>query len=177
MKHIKIFEYYNRFILSDFDEEFSKYCYVNILNFDMDNYDSTISEFIDKDISKTIIDTKTNKPIGIYVLGSISLYDFKYDIEEAYPKDIMEIKIYENGKVYKNKKGVYGIMLGVLPEYRNMGLGKMLIEYGESISDYIWGMHENKLDNLKYWEKRRSVVGEMYVYEKLKGYITAIELK
>lgn len=172
MKYFKTYENHNRFILSEFDEEFCKYCYTNILNFNMENYDSTITEYIDKNISKTIIDTETNKAVGIYIIGNISLYDFKIDIEDSYPKETVEVKLYDE-MFLKNKKGVYGILLALLPEYRNMGLGKMLIEYGESISDYIWGMHDNKLDNLKHWEKKRKIVGELHINKKINGYITS----
>lgn len=177
MKYFKTYENYNRFVLSQYDEEFSKYCFANILNFDMGNYDSTITEHIDKNISKTIIDTKINKPIGIYVLGNISLTEFEKDIIDSYPAEMVRVELYDNFNIYKNAKGVYGIMLAVLPEYRNMGLGKMLIDYSGSISDYIWGMHDNKLDNLKHWEKRRKVVGELHTDNKLQGYITASNIK
>lgn len=162
----------NRFTLSDYDEDFSKYCFENILNYNMNNYDSTITDYVDKNISKTIVDTKTGQYVGIYVIGNISLPDFKTSINDDYTPDVVDVKIY-NIQDFYNKKGVYGIMLAVLPQYRNMGVGKLLINYGQSLSNYIWGIHDNNLNNLNHWIKRRNVVGELFIHGQHKGYITA----
>jgi len=68
---------------------------------------------------------------------------------------------------YKNKKGVKGVALLLLPEYRNTGLGKQLIEYPMKYLngyDYIWGEHLFALGNLGDWTKRRRLVAKSDQY-------------
>lgn len=58
-------------------------------------------------------------------------------------------------------RGLYGVSLAVLPNYRGHGYGKILIEFGESLPfDYIWGEHHKELNNIDFWLKRRQLLGE-----------------
>jgi hypothetical protein len=75
-------------------------------------------------------------------------------------KDIPE-KI--NPEIYntiKDLRGVEGVALGVFDEYKNLGIGKSLIEYPQQMGyDYIWGYQYESLKNLKDWLKRRKYYG------------------
>jgi|LauGreDrversion4_2_1035121.scaffolds.fasta_scaffold555560_2 GNAT superfamily N-acetyltransferase len=54
--------------------------------------------------------------------------------------------------------GVEGVALGVFSEYKNSGIGKMLIEYPKTLGvDYIWGYQLKALDNINDWLKRRKI--------------------
>lgn len=68
---------------------------------------------------------------------------------------------------FRRLRGLEGIALGVFPEYKNMGIGKRLIEYPRTISgyDYIWGMQFKNLRNIDDWLKRRKIYRETdYIY-------------
>lgn len=55
---------------------------------------------------------------------------------------------------YKGMKGVQGIGLAVLPEYRDLGIGKKLREYPLNKGyDYIWGLHMKSLHNIDNWTR------------------------
>ena len=48
--------------------------------------------------------------------------------------------------------------LGVFSEYKNSGIGKMLIEYPKTLGvDYIWGYQLKALENINDWLKRRKI--------------------
>lgn len=54
--------------------------------------------------------------------------------------------------------GIEGVALGVFSEYKNLGIGKMLIEYPKNLGfDYIWGYQLKALDNINDWLKRRKI--------------------
>ena len=58
------------------------------------------------------------------------------------------------------EKGLEGVALGLLSEYRGTGLGKKLINYPYTLTqyDYIFGEHFKHLNNMKDWEKRRLIL-------------------
>jgi hypothetical protein len=67
----------------------------------------------------------------------------------------------------KNLNGIEGVALGIFQEYKNLGIGKKLIEYPKSISsvDYIWGYQLKTLKNIDDWLKRRKIYAENnYLY-------------
>lgn len=73
----------------------------------------------------------------------------------------------------KDKRGVEGVALGVFEPYRNMGIGKKLINYTQNMDyDYIWGMQLKSLGNITDWLKRRKIY-----YENPDLYITYRILK
>jgi GNAT superfamily N-acetyltransferase len=59
-------------------------------------------------------------------------------------------------------KGIEGVALGVLPEYKNKGVGKKLMEYSQRIPgyEYIWGYQFKSLKNIDDWLKRRKIYWE-----------------
>ena len=66
--------------------------------------------------------------------------------------------------MFNHKKGIQGVALGVLKEFRGKGYGKMLIDKSYELFskeyDYIWGMHLSVLKNLDHWKKRRNIMNE-----------------
>ena len=63
--------------------------------------------------------------------------------------------------------GVEGVALGVFKEYKDLGVGKKLIQYPKSMPgvDYIWGMQLKSLQNIDNWLKRRKIYAETpYLY-------------
>lgn len=115
---------------------------------------------------KAVVDGKL---VGFYfltpssILDSIGFYCTKdKDISMDY---IPKVGKHENCEVfidlnqYVDKKGVEGVGLGVDPNYKGMGIGRMLIEYPQTLDfDYIWGMQYASLGNIRDWLKRRELV-------------------
>jgi GNAT superfamily N-acetyltransferase len=98
---------------------------------------------------KAVVNGKT---VGIYLLGDRSLEDAIKE-EKAIPK--------EDLSDYKNKKGLEGVVLAVLPEYQKIGIGKKLKNSVENLPyDYLYGLQYKKLGNLEHWIKSRRVVAE-----------------
>lgn len=61
----------------------------------------------------------------------------------------------------KNLKGVEGVALGVFDEYKNLGLGRTLINYPSTMGyDYVWGYQLKSLENIDNWLKRRKLYAE-----------------
>lgn len=53
---------------------------------------------------------------------------------------------------YKKKRGVEGVCLFLLPEYRNLGIGRELRELPRKLGyDYVWGQALEQLSNLDKW--------------------------
>ena len=63
--------------------------------------------------------------------------------------------------------GIQGVALGVSSKYKNLGIGKKLIEYPQTLgADYVWGYQPKDLENINDWLKRRKIYAEsegMYI--------------
>ena len=104
------------------------------------------------DFNKSVVATIDDKIAGFYFFSN-----------EQIPETRNEI-YYE----LKNLNGIEGVALGIFEEYKNLGIGKKLIEYTKSIPgvDYIWGYQLKSLKNIDDWLKRRKIYAEndyMYV--------------
>jgi DNA-directed RNA polymerase subunit RPC12/RpoP/predicted DNA-binding transcriptional regulator AlpA len=104
------------------------------------------------DFNKSVVATIDDKIVGFYFFSN-----------EQIPETRNEI-YYE----LKNLNGIEGVALGIFEEYKNLGIGKKLIEYTKSIPgvDYIWGYQLKSLKNIDDWLKRRKIYAEndyMYV--------------
>jgi len=106
----------------------------------------------DYDENISVVAVMNNKVCGFYMLRN----------ENIMPNDS---SIY---KELEGLKGLEGVALGVFKEYKNLGIGKKLIEYPRTLGyDYIWGYQLKKLDNIDDWLKRRKIY-----YENKHLYIT-----
>lgn len=81
--------------------------------------------------------------------------------------------------IFKGMNVLEGLGLGIHPKFRNLGLGSLMINWMENYAfknnyHYIVGGHSKKLNNLHYWEKRRSILnkdkleGVVFTYKKIK---------
>lgn len=82
-----------------------------------------------------------NVIVGCYLLNEGGVEKFeKCSLEDLTP--------------YKNLKGIEGVVLAVLPEYRSFGIGKILREIPKKLGyDYIWGQQFKFLGNLEDWTR------------------------
>lgn len=97
----------------------------------------------------SVVLTLGDKVIGFYFIGNGQIPE-------------TENPVYDD---LKTMEGVEGIALGILPYYKELGLGKMLITWSQSLPfDYIWGAQFRSLENIHDWKKRRKVyyVGPEY---------------
>jgi len=100
-------------------------------------------EHFDKDLS--VVAKVDGKLAGFYFISD---------------KQIPKIGKEENELTQLN--GVEGVALGVFKEFKNMNVGKVLIEYPKNIPgvDYIWGFQFKSLKNIDDWLKRRKIYFE-----------------
>ena len=105
-----------------------------------------ILKFLRKaNINKSVVATLNDKVVGFYFLGDNQIPPGGEDYEKL-----------------KNLVGIEGIGLGVFNEYKNLGIGKKLIEYSQNIPgvDYVWGGQLKSLKNIDDWLKRRKLYSD-----------------
>lgn len=74
----------------------------------------------------------------------------------------------------ENLRGVEGVALFLLPEFRGSGIGRLLREIPKSLGvDYIWGQHFKDLNNLKNWTD----YGRQVIYEDEDLFITMMRFR
>jgi hypothetical protein len=72
-----------------------------------------------------------------------------------------EDDLHEKGDITKDMVGIQGVALGVSSKFKNLGIGKMLINYPATLGyDYVWGYQLKKLENIDDWLKRRKIYSE-----------------
>lgn len=71
----------------------------------------------------------------------------------------------EGVDITEDMVGVQGVALGVSGKYKNLGIGKRLIEYPKTLgADYVWGYQLKQLDNINDWLKRRKIYSDVGMY-------------
>lgn len=107
------------------------------------NVRSYIRNMAEWDISlKAIVD---NRIVGCYILNND-----QYLFGSNTGVDVSE---------YRDLRALHGVGLAVLPEYRNLGIGRALRDFTETMGyEYIYGMHLPSLNNLEHWKKVREVI-------------------
>ena len=96
---------------------------------------------------KAVLDDKI---IGCYLLKGESV-------------NTQEINWLENLDLYQARRGLQGVALGILKEYRGLAYGRQLRDSALTLSqyDYIWGGQAKQLNNLDNWlGYGRRLVGE-----------------
>ena len=129
-----------------------------------------IKEFLGEDVDFSISKKATidGKIVGCYLFNTDSVYDFLKDCD----------CVKEDMSKYQNLKGIQGCALVVLPEYRNMNIGRKLREVPLKMGfDYIWGQHLKGLHNVDNWIKfgRRLVADGLIGGEDM--WVTLMDLK
>ena len=122
-----------------------------------DYFIDLVKEELNNDFSISYVAKDNGKIIGGYFLGRQQLYDEKYPATYN----------------YKNKKGIHGECLFLLPEYRNTGIGKRLRDIPLKLGyDYIWGENHISLNNIDKWLK----FGRKYIMTVDDVHYTVMEL-
>ena len=74
---------------------------------------------------------------------------------------------------YEGLRGLQGLGLALLPEYRGSGIGKMMRDIPLKMDvDYIWGRHLKGLHNISSWVK----FGRRIIGENEEEYVTIMDL-
>src|SRR6187551_505189 len=115
-----------------------------------------LTETINWDISFTA--EQNRQIVGFYLLGERKLSD-AIAAENAVP--------HEELSRYDLMRGIEGVALGVIPEFRKTGLTEQLKQHVKTIADmdFIYGMQYKSLGNLHYWLRSRRVVAESFTAE------------
>lgn len=127
-----------------------------ILDNEKEIHDNDVLDYVMKSVdwSKSIkaINSITGEMLGYYLFGEQGIKD------EINYSDFNSKEDLNN---YSDKKGLQGVSLFVKPEYRNLGIGRLLKDYSQELPyDYVWGYHSFHLNNLDHWLKRRRLVGQ-----------------
>lgn len=124
------------------------------------------NEVIEEELFLTIIAEETNWSL------SAMLVDSEDKIQGLYLLGDLQVDSIIDTDIYKNLKGVEGILLAVDSSIRGQGWGNKLKNYPSILGfDYIWGQQFKTLNNLKDWLKRRVLVGQTKsVYVTLEKY-------
>ena len=116
------------------------------------------------------------------IVGTYQLYeaDFCAFIEGMKRRNSKLFLNIENSEIekWRDIPGVEGVQLSVLPEYRDKGIGKILIQHVAKLGyPYIMGQHYESLGNIEHWAKRRKIVGHYVVGGDMKIYLTLGEFE
>ena len=119
------------------------------------------------DVWDEIYEFDLEKSLVAEVNGQIA--GFYFMIEKPIPEELNP-NLYEK---FRGLKGLEGMALGVYNKFKNLGIGKKLIETSQSMGyDYVWGYQLKTLKNIDDWLKRRKIYAEtptLYVtYQMLK---------
>ncbi|HTF98018.1 MAG TPA: hypothetical protein VL995_17920 [Cellvibrio sp.] len=137
-------------IFAVFEQCFPEYAPIGkpLLNF--------LNDVVNWEISlKAVLDEKI---IGFYLLGNRKIASAIIE-EQAVP--------HEDLSRYEPMCGIEGVALGIIPEFRKMGLTEQLKQQVKTISniDYIYGMQYKSLSNLTFWLRTRRLVAESFTEE------------
>ncbi len=105
------------------------------------------------DLELSLLAYYKNEIIGFYLIGD---YPVPNDISESQ----LLISMNEYHQILE-MNGMEGVALAVLPDYRGLGIGKILIEASFDVAtkfhkQFIWGQNYISLNNLKEWLKIRT---------------------
>jgi predicted DNA-binding antitoxin AbrB/MazE fold protein len=109
-----------------------------------------------------VIKGQCNNNFGLSVVAEVNgeVGGFYFLTQEDLPQK-------EGIEITDDMIGIQGVALGISSRFKNLGIGKQLIVYPQTIgADYIWGYQLKQLDNINDWLKRRKIYSEnpgMYI--------------
>jgi hypothetical protein len=139
-------------ILCDLNLEWAKNNYDEKLygKFSEENYD------VNRKMSKCLC--LNNVIIGCYLLSKKSmlqsLKDVIYFIKEGIYTNLKFYISKEELQKYKNKRGIFSYFLYIDKNYRNKNYAHILIDYSNTLGDYVWGV-TIKGEADKYWTEKQ----------------------
>jgi len=110
------------------------------------------------DYNKSIKMIVNGKIVGVYLLSNKeSMNDFmEFLKKEGSPVTIVDQKLFEQ---LSDKNGIQGLVVGLLKEFRQNGLGEILLQYPKSLGfDYVWGCQTHGVSDVSKWLKRRKLI-------------------
>ena len=115
-----------------------------------------LSETVNWDISFTA--EQDGKLVGFYLLGERKLSDAIAAENAVLNEDLSR---------YDLLRGIEGVALGVIPEFRKTGLTEQLKQQVKTIPDvdFIYGMQYKSLGNLDYWLRSRRLIAGSFTTE------------
>lgn len=115
--------------------------------------DPEIIKFVKEatDWSMSLKASVDGKIVGFYLLGTRPLAETMQDEKAVETRG-------ENLKRYDSMKGIEGVALGVIPEFRGSGIASQLKNKVRSMGmDFIYGMQYKSLGNLDNWTKGSAI--------------------
>lgn len=110
----------------------------------------------------TVIRSQCNKSFGLSVVVEVN-----GEVGGFYFLTQADLPPREGTGIDEDMVGIQGVALGVSSKYKNLGIGKKLIEYPQTLgADYVWGYQLKDLENINDWLKRRKIYSEsegMYI--------------
>jgi len=152
-----------------------KYCYFKDCYKDKKSHDNYLLANSDISISKKLV--KNDEIIGAYFLNKNNIVDMFIDDfgkNNTYDDEWIDNNIIYNPKPLYELNGVEGVSLFIDEKYKNLGLGKMLIDsvMMDNDVDYMFGLAYKSLGNIKDWMKRSYLLvdyGSYYMIVETKG--------
>jgi hypothetical protein len=165
MKNLKVFEDYSAPEVSVIESEDVPKI-VDILHSSFGHIDSkeTIaSKLLPRMLNGISIKLTVNGEIvGCYILATKSVNAFISDIKSNNLKDFKSGNTQLYLKEEMSDRGLQGIALSIMPEWRSYGYGNLLKNWysGDPRFDYIWGVQDKNLGNIEDWKKTREIFAE-----------------
>lgn len=118
------------------------------LGMTLKSFSNTVLSGVGGNLKDSWVAVHNGEVVGGYFIGHRQIGDFFPTREES--------------KLYKEKVGIEGVALFVLPAYRAYGVGRVLRDIPKYMdADYVWGQHFDCLNNIANWVKygRRVLFG------------------
>jgi hypothetical protein len=134
----------------EFPKEIIMECFVEVFPEYKNDVDYVLQE---SNFDKSWVLVDNNKVVGFYLIGDRQVLD----VVDSY-----QLTPLEDLRKFDNKRGIEGVALGILKEYRNQNLSKLLKNKVKTSSnaDYIFGLQYKSLKNLNDWVKIRRLVAK-----------------
>ena len=115
--------------------------------------------------------------IGYYLLSDKnSIKNFLNDVVNKYDMKV-SIKNKELLDYAENNRGIQGLSVGIVPEYKGKGYSKFLFDYPKSTGyQYVWAVQTEGMSDLAGWLKRAELLLTITHFSGHKFYITLEKL-
>ena len=141
---------------------------------DICTYDDRIKDLFQPELSfKAVLN---DKPIGFYFCSDKEgLNDF---LKETFfapgtVKLFFDEHLYED---LQNKRGLQGVAVGILEEYRRFGIGRMLMDKPKELGyDYLWAVQTEHVSDVSKWLKRSQHLAHFFMKRNQRNFNITVE--